>query len=149
MPRVYPGKVVSILMSDRQECYIEIISEVVHRAAGLNVKVVAFTPPTADADDLVRTASRQKWDFGFLFLNNIDYGSGNRSSRAIANDSIDFLMKMVIVFDKPIFAFHGLDEGPWYHARLLEAGATAVYRIPFALDDMAQAVKKCSGMSNR
>ena len=146
MPRVYPSKVVKILMSDRQGCYIEIISEVVHRAAGLNVKVVAFTPATADADDLIRTASRQKWDIGFLFLNNIDYSSGNRSSRAIASDSIDFLMKMVIVFDKPIFALHGLNEGGWYEARLREAGAAAVYHVPFSLDDMVPAVRKYSGI---
>ena len=148
MERVHPRKVVNVLMSDKQECFIEIISEVVHRAAGINAKVVVFTPPTCEADDLFRTASRQKWNFGFLFLNNIDYGLGNRERRAIANDSIDFVMKMALVFEKPLFALHGLDEGLWYHVRLQEAGAAAVYRMPFALDDMAQAVKKCSGISD-
>lgn len=55
-------------------------------------------------------------------------------------------MKMVIVFDKPIFALHGLNEGGWYEARLREAGAAAVYHFPFSLDDMVPAVRKYSGI---
>jgi hypothetical protein len=59
------------------------------------------------------------------------------------------VMKMVIVFDKPIFALHGLNEGNWYDARLREAGAAAVCRLPFALDDVVPPLRKLSEISDR
>ena len=138
-----------MLLSEREEWFIDLISQVVHQALKPKAHVVAFTTSTYDERDLFGTASRHKWDFAVLLLNNIVYASGNRESSAIAQDSIDFVMKMVIVFNKPIFALHGLNEGTWYDARLREAGAAAVYRVPFALDNMVPAVRKYSGISIR
>ena len=149
MAREHPRKVIAVLLSEREEWFIEVISEVVHRAIKPRTHVVAYTPRTINENDLFRTALRHNWDFAVLLLNNIAYASGNRETRAIANDSIYFVMKMVIVFDKPIFALHGLELGSWYEARLREAGAAAVYRVPFALDDMVPAVRKYSGISMR
>jgi len=149
MDGLIPRKVITMILSEREECFIDLISGAVHHAADPPARVVAYTPQTNDADNLFRTASRHTWDFAVLFLNNICYASGNRNKRAIANDSIDFVMKMVIVFDKPILALHGLNEGSWYDARLREAGATAVCRLPFALDDMVPALRKFHGISNR
>ncbi len=120
-----------------------------HRAASPPARVVSYTPQTNEADALFKTASRHSWDVAVLVLNNICYASGNRETRAIANDSIDFVMKMVIVFDKPIFALHGLNEGNWYDARLREAGAAAVCRLPFALDDVVPPLRKLSEISDR
>ena len=109
--------------------------------------VVVFTPKTNNENDLFKTALRHNWDFAILLLNNISYASGNRKSRAIAHGSINFVMKMVIVFDKPVFALRSLGECPWYQVRLQEVGAAAVYRVPFDLKEMMEAIRRCKIIS--
>ena len=146
MGRINNNRVIRVLMSDKQECFIEGLSGIVHRVAGNNATVLAFTPKTNNEHDVFKTAMRHEWEFAILFLNNISYASGKREFGAIAEDSIDFVMKMAIVFDKPIFAIHGLSLAPWYHTRLLEAGATAAYQLPFDITGMEQAIRTYTGI---
>ena len=144
MPNSKPKKVITVLLSEREAWFIDLISETVHQAAKSQVRVIAYTPKTNHEDDVFQTASRHNWDFTVLFLNNIHYASGNRDANAIAHESIDFVMKMAVVFEKPIFALHGLNEESGYEARLRQAGAVAVYGIPFPVDAMVPALRKYS-----
>lgn len=140
-----PLHTVRLLVSDRNELVTDFLAELVHEIARLGIKVATIIPPTIREADLLETAVKQNFDAAVLTLNNIFYSPYDAATRAqtLAEDSLALVRKMVILFKKPIIALYGWPDDPSYPSRIIEAGATAVFRLPFPSEEFQQALKRC------
>ena len=140
-----PLHIVRILVSDRNELVTDFLAELVHEIARLGINVATIIPPTIREADLLETAAKQTFDAAVLTLNNIFYSPYDMATRAqtLAEDSLALVRKMVILFKKPIIALYGSPDDLSYPSRIIEAGATAVFRLPFSSEEFQQALKRC------
>lgn len=136
-----PTPVVRMLISDREDWFIHLTAQLVHCRAKVPITLVSIIPRSMHVNDLLETAAQQNFDFAILFLNNTHYSFRNRHS--LAPSPIALVEKMVRLFEKPVIGLDSYHNAPDYRARLLEIGATAVVWIPFAVEDMRQAIKRC------
>lgn len=132
-----------ILVSEHDGSFGSYIAKLTHEIARLSVTIRVIVPETIREDDLLETAERQRFDFAVLFLNNILYLSGNRA-QGVADDSVALIKKMVKSFHRPLIGVYGgWPDSPDYPSRVLNAGATAVFRSPFDKKEMQSAIKRC------
>lgn len=134
-----------ILVSETDEWLADIIADVIHDMAKLGVSLAAITPPTIRDTDLLETAAKQHFDMGVLLVNNVFYEPYDLSTRGdrICHDSVAFVTRIVQLFDKPIIALYGWPAVDSFATKLMEAGATAAFRIPCVVEDIQQALKRC------
>jgi hypothetical protein len=131
----------AILVSERGSCFGELIASLTRNLTRSSTRIGLIVPQTIRENDLLTTAGRQRFEFAVLFLNNIAYSSGDRG--CVANDSVALVQKMVESFRRPIIGVYGWPDSPDYPSRILNAGATAVFRMPFDTEAMQMAVKTC------
>jgi hypothetical protein len=94
---------------------------------------------------LLETAAKQKFDVAVVLLNNIFYRPYDAATR-VANlvpDSVALVKNMMALFRVPIIGLYGWPDNGAYAAKVVDAGATAVFRIPCSAEDIQQALKRC------
>jgi hypothetical protein len=136
-----PITLVRIFVSWREESFYDLIAALAHDIARLPITIATIVPDGIREEELLETAARQSFDLAVLFLNNILYSSGHRER--LADESVALVQKMTRLFHKPIIGVYGWPDSPDYPFRILEAGATEVFRAPFKCEDMQQAIKRC------
>ncbi len=93
----------------------------------------------------METAARQHWDLAILFLNNIKYLSGDRTSDGLIRDARNLIRKMKQLFGRPIICFYGGDLTASRRISLRDAGAKEVFPVPVRSDDVIVVLKELLG----
>jgi hypothetical protein len=140
----YPQHIVRLLISEEAEWFRDLIAILVHDLARTDITLVMTAPNGIREEDLLKQAIEIKFDLAVLFLNNILYSSGNREAQALADDSVRLVRTIVSSLKKPVIAFYGWPDLPDYKTRILQAGATAAFRVPCNdVEEIQRAVKRC------
>jgi hypothetical protein len=129
-----------ILFSDSERMLVDMIKATVVDVARAAVTVV--TPPSIQAGDLLVCAAREKWDLVILFANNICYDSGDRSPEGLERDATEVVSELAGGLKLPVVVIYAFPDLATFPVRLLEAGAAAVLKAPFQIDEWRRAIAR-------
>ncbi len=117
-----PKNRLALLVPNTDRDILGLVFEVVK---DLGVSINHVMPDGVDDDDIVQLACLAHWDVAFLIVNNIRYPHAVR-----IQDGAIQLIQNLSRFDKPLVACYGWPSCDAFVKDLLEAGATAAFRIP-------------------
>jgi hypothetical protein len=134
-----------VLLSERDELWHAYVAALVHSVVRPTARVAIVVPPAICEEDLLETAAKQRFHFAILVLNNIFYAPyyAARRPTTLASDGIFLVRRMVRLFRVPIIALYGMPDSTLHVATLLETGATAAMKLPFAAEEMKRALRRC------
>jgi hypothetical protein len=131
------------VVTNESEWFVDFIALVLDTLVPTGVAWQIVTPVGIHEQQLLKCAADVKWDLACLLLNNIQYTSLDRSAEALERDSVELVRKMTHRFKRPIIAFYGFPDSPTLPARVLDAGAVAVFRAPCPLNDVLGQINRC------
>jgi hypothetical protein len=136
-----PKKIVRVLVSNNGEPFNDHVTALMHLAASVPVVLVSVMPATTFETDLLETAARNMFDLAILFLNSVEYSSGDRGK--LEGDSVGLVEEMLVRFQKPVICIYSWPDSCHYRSRLLNAGAVAALPVPYDVEDLRRALRRC------
>lgn len=121
----------------------EYFAELIHTVCpGSAVAIVI--PPTVREEELLETATKQKFDVAILMLNNIFYWPHDLDTRlaTLAADGVALVRKMKCLIPMPVIALYGWPRSARHAAILVRAGATIAFQHPFNHEGMKEALRR-------
>jgi len=108
--------------------------------------VATVIPLGIREEELLQTASEQRFDLAILVLNNVDFSPYDPATRAatLASDGVA-LVSTMRNFGMPMIALYGWPHIARYAATLIRAGASSALQLPFARKEIKQALLHCLG----
>ena len=133
---------IRVLFSDpSNEMLRDYVAELIHSIYPNAVATVI--PPGIREEELLETAAKQRFDLAILVLNNIFYAPyySPRRRVTLAADGVFLMRRMIRLFKVPIIAPYGMPDDFSHVATLIQAGATAVLKLPWQHEEMKQALR--------
>src|SRR5579862_1196115 len=130
-------RVVRVLMALGDGELGEVSADFVVECAGSDISVVVHTCPDRHEASIRTLAHMVCFDVCFLTLNNVKY-TRHEPKNARLQSSVTLVHDLVQLYAKPVVAFFGWPDDPEYPERILAAGATALFYLPFELQPLRE-----------